>query len=246
MASPSAYTKPAGVGLVVNPKTSPSSRGVATAPTLGAIIEDGGMRPDIPQRSQHRPMARFLSSFQSTGAREIAAQTDYNNIIGPRGEKFSDLRNNREVAKRGGWTRVLLIALIVLLFGVGLAVGLGVGLTRSRKSSRYVLNSFYLSVSLIEIDTVRHPLLLRPKRPPHHFQPDHTPLRLTFPPFQRVVRPIRTHGDVTRMQRITRRALAQTPPSIGSLLLPPKMERTMSYPRPIILLRSISITLHLA
>jgi hypothetical protein len=64
--------------------------------------------------------------------------TEYDNVTGPRGEKFSDLRNNRHVAKRGGWTRVLLIALIVLLIIVGLAVGLGVGLTRSKKSSRYV------------------------------------------------------------------------------------------------------------
>jgi Protein of unknown function (DUF3435) len=37
-------------------------------------------------------------------------------------------------AKRGGWTRVLLIALIVLLIIAGLAVGLGVGLTRSKGS----------------------------------------------------------------------------------------------------------------
>jgi hypothetical protein len=63
---------------------------------------------------------------------------EYDNVTGPRGEKFSDLRNNRHVAKRGGWTRVLLIALIVLLIIVGLGVGLGVGLTRSKKNSRYV------------------------------------------------------------------------------------------------------------
>ena len=64
--------------------------------------------------------------------------TEYDNVTGPRGEKFSDLRNNRHVAKRGGWTRVLLMALIVLLVIMGLGVGLGVGLTRSKKSLRYV------------------------------------------------------------------------------------------------------------
>jgi hypothetical protein len=78
-------------------------------------------------------MARFFNTFQT---REPLPYTEYNDVTGPRGEKFSDLRNNRHVAKRGGWTRVLLIALIVLLVVIGLAVGLGVGLTRSKKGSR--------------------------------------------------------------------------------------------------------------
>jgi hypothetical protein len=139
MASSSAYSKPAGVGPVVSPKTSPrgspSPRRLTHPVTLGPIDEEGGMRPDIPQRSQYRPMTRFLHPFQSSDAREPPF-TEYNDVTGPRGEKFSDLRNNRHVAKRGGWTRVLLIALIVLLLIVGLAVGLGVGLTRSKKSAR--------------------------------------------------------------------------------------------------------------
>ena len=134
MASPSAYTMPASVGPVPNPKPSPSSRRVAAPTNLGLIEEDGGMQPDNPQQPTNRPTAH-LFSFQGRGSPPFA---DYDNVRGPRGEKFSDLRNNRHVAKRGGWTRVLLIALIVLLVIVGLGVGLGVGLTRSEKSLRYV------------------------------------------------------------------------------------------------------------
>jgi len=96
------------------------------------------MRPDIPQRSQYRPMARLLHPFQFSTAREPPV-TDYNDVTGPRGEKFSDLRNNRHVAKRGGWTRVLILVLIGLLLISGLAVGLGVGLTKSDQSQRYLI-----------------------------------------------------------------------------------------------------------
>src|SRR2546423_4816878 len=136
MASPSAYSKPAGVGPIVSPKGSPPSRGAATAPSLGPIEEDGGMRPDIPQRSLNRPMARFFRMPYHGQAQAPPACDEYNDVTGPRGENFSDLRNNRHVAKRGGWTRVLLFVLIVLLVIVGLAVGLGVGLTRPKGSSR--------------------------------------------------------------------------------------------------------------
>ncbi len=135
MASPSAYSKP-GVGPIVGQKGTPSpARRVATATSLGAIEEDGGMRPDIPQRSANRPMAR-LFHLPFGAAREPPPYTEYNDITGPRGEKFSDLRNNRHVAKRGGWTRLCVITLIVLTIIIGLAVGLGVGLTRHKGSSR--------------------------------------------------------------------------------------------------------------
>jgi hypothetical protein len=139
MASPSAHSQPTGVGPLGSPPTSPSPRRHApVVVTLGAIEEDGGMRPDIPQRSQYRPMARLLHPFQFSPAREPPV-TDYTDVTGPRGEKFSDLRNNRHVAKRGGWTRVLILVLIGLLLVSGLAVGLGVGLTKSNQSERYVI-----------------------------------------------------------------------------------------------------------
>ena len=130
MTSPSAYSKHAGVGPV-SPK---GRRAAAAAPNLGLIEEDGGMHADTPQRPTDRQTAR-LFSFPGRGSPPFA---DYESVRGPRGEKFSDLRNNRHVAKRGGWTRVLLMALIVLLVIMGLGVGLGVGLTRSKKSLRYV------------------------------------------------------------------------------------------------------------
>jgi hypothetical protein len=148
MASPSAYSRPAGVGPIGSPMTTSSPRRAATAPNLGDIEEDGPMGPDrgpdIPPRSQYR---RFFDTFQASQARGTPPYPEYNDndVRGPRGEKFSDLRNNRHVAKRGGWTRVLLIALIVLLVIVGLAVGLGVGLTRPKRSSRYIIDGIHLS-----------------------------------------------------------------------------------------------------
>lgn len=135
MASPAAYSKP--VGPVISQNTSPSSRRLATATSLGAIDEDGGMRPDIPVRSAQRQKPRlFHLPFQWSEPRAPPPYTEYNDITGPRGEKFSDLRNNRHVTKRGGWTRLLIIALIVLAIIIGLAVGLGVGLTHHSRSSR--------------------------------------------------------------------------------------------------------------
>ena len=57
--------------------------------------------------------------------------TEYNDVTGPRGELFSDLRRNRRVAKRGGWRRLRLIIALVAVVLAGLVVGLVVGLTHS-------------------------------------------------------------------------------------------------------------------
>ncbi len=57
-------------------------------------------------------------------------------VTGPKGEKLEDLRNNAYVARRGGWKRICLIALVVIACIVALAVGLAVGL--HKKHSRYV------------------------------------------------------------------------------------------------------------
>jgi hypothetical protein len=217
MASPSAYSNPAGVGPVVSPKTSPSSRRLARPVTLGPIDENGGMGPDIPQRSQYRPMARFLHTFQPSGAREPPPYTAYNDVTGPRGEKFSDVRNNRHVAKRGGWTRVLLIALIVLLLMAGLGVGLGVGLTRS-KSARYFIDDHCQWALLTSLHIVPHRLRLRlrPQRLQLHFQPDHTPLKPIFQRYQQAAPRIRTRGDAIRTQHILKRVRGPTLHLTGS------------------------------
>ena len=243
MASPSAYSKPAGVGPVVGHKATSSPRRVATATHLGAIEEDGGMRPDMPQRSLNRPVARFFHiPFQ---AREPPSYTEFNDVTGPRGEKFSDLRNNRHIAKRGGLIRVLLIALIVLLVIVGLAVGLGVGLTRSKGNSRYSMMVLIPEHVLTSIGTVRPCPLLLLRRQLHLFPLDRTALTHISRLFQQLVLRIQTPGDAFRTPPMAKRVLGQTPHSIGLLHPQRKTGRTISFPRPTTHLPSILIMQHL-
>lgn len=113
----------------------PTSRRLARGTHLGAIDENGGMSPDRPTRSQHRPMARMLNfGFPPTlhASRHPPEYSEYNDIIGPHGEKFADLRRNRTVPRRGGWVRLASLGLILLLILIALGVGLGVGLTRKK------------------------------------------------------------------------------------------------------------------
>ena len=50
--------------------------------------------------------------------------------MGPKGESFNDVRNNKYIAQRGGWKRICLITWLVLLAVIALIVGLAVGLTK--------------------------------------------------------------------------------------------------------------------
>ena len=49
-----------------------------------------------------------------------------------RGEKLAELRkgleNNKHIAKRGGWKRLMVLAVVLFLIIVGLVVGLVLGL----------------------------------------------------------------------------------------------------------------------
>ncbi|KAL9575927.1 MAG: hypothetical protein Q9212_007554, partial [Teloschistes hypoglaucus] len=60
---------------------------------------------------------------------------------GPKGETLADVRNNKHIARRGGWRRICLIALLLVATIVALAVGLAVGLNRknSQKSQTSTL-----------------------------------------------------------------------------------------------------------
>jgi hypothetical protein len=65
-------------------------------------------------------------------------------------EKFQALKNHKQIAKRGGWKRLAIIAAVVIAAIIALAVGLAVGLKKKPSSSnRYVqrLNSHQLMVS---------------------------------------------------------------------------------------------------
>jgi hypothetical protein len=60
-------------------------------------------------------------------------------VEGPNGEKLADVRkgisNNKYIARRGGWKRLALLALIAILCIVALIVGLVVGLRKRDRTS---------------------------------------------------------------------------------------------------------------
>ncbi|KAL8806149.1 MAG: hypothetical protein Q9182_001550 [Xanthomendoza sp. 2 TL-2023] len=99
---------------------------------LSIIEEDSASHPPIPPRAHHRPFHRRWnlgdpprSSFESPPPKYSVWDT-----MGPKGEKLGDVRNNKHIARRGGWRRICLILLILLTLVVGLAVGLSIGLRK--------------------------------------------------------------------------------------------------------------------
>lgn len=122
-------------------RTDPSSQGSIKLPP---IDEDGAVfATPVPQRAYNRPADRVFGLgappvLNFEGSPPEYSQFDSNGVEGPRGEKLSDVRkgihDNKHIAKRGGWKRLAIIALIIILCIVGLVVGLVVGL-RNRHSN---------------------------------------------------------------------------------------------------------------
>lgn len=118
---------------------------------LGAIDEhSNSIAPDIPLPHQNRKQHRYgnATKFFTFGASTRSDQPGlpvgaYDDITGPRGEKFGDLRQNKPFRppNRGGWRRLICLGLValLLLLAIGLGVGLGVGLTR-HQGTRYLLS----------------------------------------------------------------------------------------------------------
>lgn len=96
------------------------------------------MKPDIPIRSTLRPMGHpFISFFPSKSSLK-SSETQYDDVTGPRGEKFDDMRRNIKGAghpKRGGWRTFLCLGFVAFMILAGLIIGLAVGLTK-RKGHR--------------------------------------------------------------------------------------------------------------
>ena len=117
--------------------------------TLPAISEDGTTfmgrePPPVPPRAWNRPHhMRFglgappRHNFE--GSPPAYSHFDPSGVEGPKGEKLADVRkgliNNKHIAKRGGWKRLSILALISILLIVGLVVGLVVGLRNKHNSS---------------------------------------------------------------------------------------------------------------
>lgn len=113
-------------------------RGGGTPPEvrLSIIAEDGVVPPRAPATTYHRPFSRRWNlgdpprpSFETPPPKYAA--TD---VAEPTGEKLIDIKNNKYVARRGGWRRTCLIALMLAAAVIALVVGLVVGLrNKARK-----------------------------------------------------------------------------------------------------------------
>ena len=96
---------------------------------------------------------------------DVPPPNAYDGIVGPRGEKFNDMRQNKPFnppGRSGRWKRIICLGSVILvtILVIGLAIGLGVGLTRN-KGARYCLPIFFCRYLLREprlciYHTVRH------------------------------------------------------------------------------------------
>jgi len=140
--------------------SSAHSRNPSGSP-LPAISEDGTSSteprraPPIPLRASNRPANKHFGlgapprhSYDSPPAYSHFSFDDDGER--PNAEKLAAARNgmlnNKHIAKRGGWKRLLIIAIIVALCIVGLVVGLVIGL-RNRHKSLYGIPSHIIMVS---------------------------------------------------------------------------------------------------
>ncbi|KAL8672015.1 MAG: hypothetical protein Q9168_003520 [Polycauliona sp. 1 TL-2023] len=118
-------------------KRSRASSVHAPSVRLSIIEEDAAAAPPMPPRAHHRPFHRRWnlgdpprSSFESPPPKYSVWDTR-----GPKGEKLSEVRNNKHIARRGGWRRICLILLILLTLVVALAVGLSIGLRKKQSDT---------------------------------------------------------------------------------------------------------------
>lgn len=102
--------------------------------------------PTVPPRAWNRPVNKIFGLGQPPRLQHDSSPPAYialdssRDVEGPNGEKLADVRrgitNNKHIARRGGWMKLVLVVLLILLCIVALVVGLAVGLrNRKHKSS---------------------------------------------------------------------------------------------------------------
>lgn len=105
---------------------------------LSVIAEDGDVPPVQagPRKAHHRPFSRRWNLGDPPRHSYEKSPPAYSvwNVTGPRGEKLTDVRNNKYIARRGGWKRLLILALILATILAALIVGLVVGLRKKDNS----------------------------------------------------------------------------------------------------------------
>ena len=109
---------------------------------LSIIAEDGDSPPvpKTPTKAHHRPFNRRWNLGDPPRHSFEKSPPPYSvwNLTSPKGEKLTDVRNNKHIARRGGWKRLLAATVAFVAVVVALAVGLAIGL-RKAKSSRYFI-----------------------------------------------------------------------------------------------------------
>ncbi|KAL8834335.1 MAG: hypothetical protein Q9170_003789 [Blastenia crenularia] len=90
----------------------------------------------MPPKAHHRPFHRRWNLGDPPRISFETSPPKYSvwDATGPKGEKLSDVRNNKYIARRGGWKRMCLLALLAIGLIVALVVGLVVGLRRKHDS----------------------------------------------------------------------------------------------------------------
>lgn len=110
---------------------------------LSVILENGSADSHAAKtRESHRASVRKsgLSPALADAPRESMEDrsqdsSGYSYSVWSDGEKkFAAFRNHRQIAKRGGWKRLVIILVILILIIIALGVGLGLGL--KKKPSR--------------------------------------------------------------------------------------------------------------
>lgn len=106
---------------------------------LSVIAEDGVVSPTVPEEARRSRITSRGWAFgnpPSHSFEKSPPQYSFWDVTGPKGEKLTDVRNNKYIARRGGWRRICLIFLLLLSIILALAIGLGIGLRKHH--SRYL------------------------------------------------------------------------------------------------------------
>ncbi|MCJ1301538.1 hypothetical protein MMC08_004339 [Hypocenomyce scalaris] len=105
---------------------------------LSVIVEDGDAHVrTVPPKAYHRPFSRnwYLGDPPRHSYEKSPPAYRVWNKPGPRREKLADVRNNKFIARRGGWKRLLILALVIVAVLVALIVGLVLGLRKKKHNS---------------------------------------------------------------------------------------------------------------
>lgn len=122
-----------------SPKSKRSRPNSADTRPLSIIAEDG-IVPALPDRTHTRFFNRRWNFGDPPRHSFEIPPPKYSvwDATGPKGEKLTDVRENKHIARRGGWRRIFIIGIIFTATLVALIVGLVVGLRSEH--SRYILD----------------------------------------------------------------------------------------------------------